>query len=153
MNGLQSSVSIVDGLGIESDKAKLIVGAEGSLSFGFALDDFFESTDSWAQFWVYDESGNQLATDFEYGLYTSDLSFPGGTSSFPEGRIEMSFVGTAASAVFDFNNNVSGGQRYIIDNFAGTFGTTEQAVPDGGATLFLLGCALLGLPSVRRKLR
>ncbi len=126
--------------------------AQGYLNFGFALDDFSETSNTWTEFWVYDNVGNLLAHDFEYGLYTTpDGSNP---SDFPEGLIETSFSGIASYALFDFNNDVSGGQRYIIDNFEGVFGSTEvppaNPVPEP-ATMFLLGSGLLGLARKRKK--
>jgi hypothetical protein len=120
-------------------------GALNSLSFGFALDDFAEYPATWASFSVYDAGGSLIASDFELGKYT----YPNGVnpSSFPEGRIETFFAGRASYALFDFNNDVSGGQRYIIDNFAGKFGSTEVPEP---ATLLLFGFGLLAAGLVLR---
>ncbi|MEQ8996117.1 MAG: PEP-CTERM sorting domain-containing protein [Coleofasciculus sp. B1-GNL1-01] len=118
-------------------RADFLFGAEDYLTFGFALDDFFESSDTWAALEVYDSDGNLLASDFEFGQYTS----PDGISqgNFPEGIIETSFTGVASYALFDFNNDNSGGQRYIIDNFEGVFGDTEvSSVPE---PLTILGSA------------
>ena len=124
----------------------------GFLNFGFALDDFSETMNTWTSFSVYDSDDNLLASDFEYGLYT----LPDGTNSsnFPEGFIETTFSGIASYALFDFNNDASGGQRYIIDNFEGTFGSTEvppvDPVPEP-STILLLGSGLAGLAFYRRK--
>ncbi len=77
------------------------------------------------------------------------FSLPDGVnpSSFPEGVVQVAFPGVAAYALFDLSNDVSGGQRYIIDNFEGTFGSTE-VVPEPG-TLALIGIGLAGLCIVR----
>lgn len=127
-------------------RVDFLVGALNGLSFGFALDDFAEYPATWASFGVYDIGGNLIASDFELGKYT----YPNGVnpSSFPEGRVETFFSGRASYALFDFNNDVSGGQRYIIDNFAGKFGSTEVPEP---TTLLLLGFGLLTAGFVLRK--
>ena len=127
-------------------------GAAGSLRFGFALDDFIETANTWVSFEVYDINDNLLGSDFELGFYT----LPDGTnqSSFPEGIIEVNFSGLAAYALFDFNNDVTGGQRYIIDNFEGIFGSTED--PPGNvvpvpAAVWLFGSGLIGLIGLARR--
>lgn len=133
-------------------RVDFLVGAAGSLRFGFALDDFTETTNTWASFEVYDANNNLLGSDFELGVYT----LPDGInqSSFPEGIIEVNFSGLAAYALFDFNNDPSGGQRYIMDNFEGTFGSTED--PPGNvvpvpAAAWLFGSGIIGLIGFARK--
>jgi hypothetical protein len=127
-------------------RVDFLIGAEDFLRFGFSLDDFMETPNTWTSFEVYDAGSNLLASDFELGLYT----LPDGTnhSNFPEGIIDVSFAGTAAYALFDFNNDASGGQRYIIDNFEGKFGSTE-VVPEPSIVL-LLATGLAALGFVRR---
>jgi hypothetical protein len=122
------NMSYIDEPGLEGStiydlRVDFLRQAQDYLDFGFALDDYSETSNTWVEFWVYDSGDNLLAHDFEYGLYT----LPDGvnSSSFPEGRIETTFAGVASYALFDFNNDASGGQRYIIDNFEGTFGSTE----------------------------
>jgi len=127
--------------------------AQDYLNFGFALDDISETPNTWTEFWVYNSGGSLLAHDFEYGLYTK----PNGVdpSNYPEGRIETTFTGIARYAIFDFNNDSSGGQRYIIDNFEGKFGSTEvpAGVPVPGAiVLGGIGSALVGRLRRRRTL-
>ena len=125
--------------------------AQNSLMFGFALCDSFESTNTWASFEVYNAAGTLIASDFEYGLFTT----PDGTnpSSFPEGLIETNFAGIASYATFDFCNDPSGCQRYIIDNLSGTFGSTEVPPANGvipePSTLLLFGIGML--PFLRKK--
>ena len=138
-------MSHIDEPGLEGSthfdlRVDFLIGAIDYLTFGFALDDFSETSDTWASFSVYDSSDTLLASDFEMGLYT----LPDGInqSNFPEGIIDVTFAGTAAYALFDFNNHVTGGQRYIIDNFEGTFGSTEIPEP---LSLSLLAIGLLGL--------
>ena len=57
---------------------------------------------------------------------------------------------TASTALqFNINNQVEGGS-WVLDDVSVT--PTGVGVPDGGTTVSLLGCALLGLAGLRRKL-
>jgi hypothetical protein len=153
--GPGTNMSYIDEPGLEGStlvnpdlRVDFLIGAKDNLRFGFALDDFTETSNTWASFKVYDSGNNLLASAFELGHYT----LPDGTnpSNFPEGMIDVSFAGTAAYAIFDFNNDVSGGQRYIIDNFEGTFGSTEVPEP-GSLALMGIGVIALGFASKVKK--
>jgi hypothetical protein len=126
-------------------RVDFLVGALDSLSLGFALDSFTE--DDTASFQIYDAADNLLASVTQLGLY----SLPNGTdpSTFPEGYISTSFSGVASYALFDFTSDIG---RYIIDDFEGTFGTSEVPVqvPEP-TTLLLLGAGLAGVAVLRRK--
>lgn len=117
-------------------------GATDTLSFGFALDSFIEDPSFFASINVFAADNILLATATEVGKFTTTSA---GTSNFPEGEIITSFSGVAQYATFDFTSQVG---RYIIDNFEGTFGSTEVPAP---ATLLLLGLGLFGMGLVSRK--
>jgi hypothetical protein len=54
-------------------------------------------------------------------------------------------LGTASYALFDFNSDFG---RYIIDNFEGTYGTTEvESVPEPASTLGILALGVLAAGS------
>ncbi|MCI5129477.1 MAG: hypothetical protein D3907_13540 [Candidatus Electrothrix sp. AUS3] len=98
-------------------------GAVDSLAFGFALDSYTE--DDIANFKVFNSSGELLSSATITGAYTTISS---GQSNFPEGYLEVIFSGVASYATFDFTSDYG---RFIIDNFSGTFGSTEIADSDG----------------------
>ncbi|MGB5717302.1 MAG: VPLPA-CTERM sorting domain-containing protein, partial [Gammaproteobacteria bacterium] len=130
-------------------RVDFIEGAAGLLKFGFALNAAAIGPNNWASFEVYDANDNLLGSDFLLGSYTT----PDGTnpSSFPEGVIEVAFSGLASYALFDFNADFG---RYIIDNFEGTFGSTEDINPVPiPAAAWLFGSGLLGLVGMARRKR
>lgn len=140
--GLEGSTLINPDLRVD-----FLVGAMDFIRFGFALEDYTVTDDTWASFALYDSIGNLLGSDTELGLYT----YPDGTnrSDYPEGMIEVAFSGKAAYGLFDFNTHSILGQRYMIDNFEGTFGTTEVSEP---SMLILLGLGLVGIVVARKRM-
>ena len=120
-------------------------GITGPLSFGFALNSSTTPYGS-ASFKLFDNSNSLLTSQTVAGARFSLLG--GGTSSFPEGQIAVSFAGIGSYGLFDFDTQFG---RYIIDNFAGTFGSTERPPTNVPAPLPLFGItAAFGLS---RKLR
>jgi len=110
-------------------------GAVTNLSFGFAVDTFGSGVDG-VSFSIFDSSDTLLNSTFQFGNY----SLP--SSSFPEGFVDLSFLGIASYAIFDFSNNSA--PRYIIDDF------TLSPVPVPAAA-WLFGSALLGFFGFSRK--
>jgi hypothetical protein len=139
--GLEGTTQISPDLRVD-----FLNGATGSLGFAFAM-----STGTGGVFGVlfdvYAADNTLLASDF----VTCDFTLPNGVnpSSFPEGLLSVSFAGEAAYALFDFD---SGPARYIIDNFEGTFGSTETAVPEP-SSLALAGLGAVGLIGLGRRRR
>ncbi len=91
-------------------------GAAGFIRFGFALNSFTESANTFAAFQLFDANDSLLASVQQAGIF-------GATSSFPEGQVEVGFAGVAAYGLFNFSSDNG---RYIIDNFDGIFGSTED---------------------------
>jgi len=100
-------------------------GAITSLGFGFAMSAGSESPNLTVTFRIYGSGDNLLASTTELAAYTEPV--PPAQSNFPEGQFTLPFAGTASYATFDFNNTDA--SRYIIDNFTGTFGSTEDVTP------------------------
>lgn len=127
-------------------------GAVNMLRFGFALSNSAESDAWFANFRVYDSNNNLLADATEIGRFTPTQQ---GQSSFPEGLLTVNFSGVAAYGLFNFTSQ----GRYLMDNFEGTFGSTESAqiaaasadTPEP-ATTALLGAGLAGIALLRRRM-
>lgn len=133
-------------------RVDFLVGAKDFLKFGFALNSTSESPGSFASFQVFDSSNNLIASSTVPGLYT----LPDGInpSSFPEGLVNVNFSGEASYALFNFSSDFG---RYIIDDFEGTFGTSEVGakVPEPSSKLgiFALGFLILGSHSKKKLLK
>ena len=128
-------------------RVDFLVGASDFISFAFALDEYGATTaDSFASFELYDTNDALLGSAFEFGDYTK----PDGTtiSNFPEGLVNVAFAGTASYGLFDFSNSEIAGDRYIIDNFEGIFGSTEIPEP---SNIFLLAFGILAAALVLRQ--
>jgi len=156
--GPGANQSFIDEPGIEGTtslspdlRVDFLNGAVSSLAFGFAMSLGQGGVDG-VTFSVFDASDALLASE----SLLSDFTLPNGTdpSNFPEGLLDVSFAGTASYATFEFSNDNA--TRYIIDNFEGTFGSTEDITPDDPSvpepgTLALIGAGLAGV-GIRRRL-
>ncbi|MGY6630100.1 MAG: hypothetical protein ACXIUL_03740 [Wenzhouxiangella sp.] len=100
-------------------------GAVDGFRFGFAMSASTESPNLTVTFRVFDAADTLLAEVTELAVF-SDLG-GGAQSSFPEAEVSVEFDGAADYATFDFNGESA--TRYIIDNFAGTFGSLERPGP------------------------
>lgn len=130
--GLEGTVQLSPDLSVS-----FLNGASGSLSFGFALLAGPADVDG-VLFSIFDAADTLIASDF----VLADTDNPGGGGGFPEEFVSVSFPGVAAYATFDFTNNSA--TRYIIDNFQGTYGSTETVVPIPAASwLFASGLGYL----------
>jgi len=97
--------------------------------------------------------GQSYTVDFWAATTTSGtLSVLGGSTVFnhlfagPTGYTEFTFTFTAASASSAIQFTTGG--IFLLDDIS----VTPTGVPDGGTTVSLLGCALLGLAGLRRRL-
>lgn len=121
-----------------------IFGATGALGFGFALNSAVADAAYFASMSVFDEFDNLLGSDTVAGVFTPT---PSGVSSYPEGLVNVAFAGRAAYALLNFESQFG---RYIIDDFSGTFGSTEVPEPWSMA-LVLAGLAAAGAARRRRR--
>jgi len=140
--GLEGTTTISPDLRVD-----FLNGAVVNLNFGFAVSSTSGGIDG-VTFSIFDSSDNLLNSVFQ----TADFTFPDGTnpSSFPEALVSLSFAGTASYAIFDFSTTE--GPRYILDNFSGTFGSTEDITPAPvPAAVWLFGSGLLGLIGITRR--
>ncbi|WKJ89346.1 hypothetical protein QZJ86_15135 [Methylomonas montana] len=135
--GLEGTTSLNPDLRVD-----FLNGAVNTFQFGFAMLLGTGLVDG-VTFNVFDASNLLLATT----NVLSDFTLPNGTnpSSFPEGLVSLSFSGIASYATFDFSQNQA--PRYIIDNFQGTFGSTENITPSvpEPSVLFLMVIGFAGI--------
>ena len=122
-------------------------GASGSLRYGFALNSSISDPAFFARIEVFDINDILIGSASEIGIFTNVASSTTGQSSFPEGEISIVLSGIASYATFDFTSEFG---RYIIDDFEGTFGSSETIVPIPSA-LWLFGSGLLGLVGIARR--
>ncbi len=158
--GIEGTTTLAEDLRVD-----FINGAGGTLAFGMALccdtdPASFTPGVNFIDFTVFDSSNNIIASTNVAANFTST---PQGSSSFPEAFVAVSFAGNASHAIFDFN---SSGGRYIIDNFEGNFGSTEEIIvfetppdlpdtPGGGAVpepqSIVLLCGALLIAGLKKK--
>lgn len=126
--GLEGTTSLNPDLRVD-----FLVGAEGSISFGFAISQQADQADA-VTFSVFD-AGNVL-------LGSANGNAVRGASTFPEGLVNLAFAGVAAYGTFNFDTPAS---RYIIDNFTGEFGTVDRGVPEPAIwAQLILGFGIVG---------
>ena len=101
-------------------------GASGSVGFSFAMSSPCLAVGPvnaglTGAIQVYDSADNLLGTAQAEAVCTSTPSPP---SSFVEAQVTASFSGVASYALVDFGHTAT--NAYILDNFNGTFGSTEN---------------------------
>ncbi len=116
----------------EDLRVDFLGGAVGNLEFGFALNTFEENHG--VTFSVFDKNDNLLNTGFKQAFFTTT---PEGVSSFPEAVMSLNFPGVAAYGIFDFDGSLEETEmspnRYIIDNFTGTFNAADVNIAAPGS--------------------
>jgi hypothetical protein len=152
--GPGSNMTHIDEPGIEGTsllspdlRVDFLRRATTSLSFGYALNSGEVAPEYTATLNLYAPGGALIASVTQVGDYTVTVP-PAGLSNFPEGLISLNFAGEAAYATFDFSSQLG---RYIIDNVAGTFGSTERPEVPEPAMSALLVVGIAGLVALRRR--
>lgn len=132
-------------------------GAKTSVGFSFARNDacvgrsvgYTNAAES-AQLRVYDSTNTLLGTATVIPECTLNV-----LGSFIEGQVTVTFTGTASYAVVDFQ----GSTAYILDNFNGTFGSSEIApaapapIPTLGEWAMIFLASLMAMFGIRRMRR
>lgn len=151
-SGPGPNMSYIDEPGLEGTtlispdlRVDFLNGAVTNLGFGFAMNNLSGPVDG-VLFSVYDSSDNLLNSILQTANFTSTTA---GTSSFPEALVSLNFSGLASYATFDFSQSQS--SRYILDNFNGTFGSTEDVSVPEPSILALLSLGIFGIGVARRK--
>jgi hypothetical protein len=96
-------------------------------------------------FWLSNlQSGPSSFTASLGGVTGFSVTNPG-VSGYTEHSFNFTYLGGSTELLFAF-------QAPIVHWFVDDISVTPVGVPDGGTTVSLLGCALLGLAALRRKL-
>ena len=106
----------------------------------------FTSLPGWTFF---GDSNHAWASGSAFDNLTFNLNFNGGSVS----PLSFIFVASLNGVVLEKANAVWAG-GWTITGYTGQTGDADQlgsSVPDGGATVALLGCALVGLGVLRRR--
>lgn len=108
--------------------------AANRIAFGYAINDDFNSvapvgttSTGGVRLKVYDADDNLLGELSNYGKSFAVPDSGGQNSKFAENRLEVNFDGAAAYAIFSMIVTIDA-TAYFIDNFTGTFGSTEIAL-------------------------
>ena len=153
--GPGSNQSYIDEPGLEGTtllspdlRVDFLNGAITNISFGFAMSyPLTTPLNVGVTFSVYNSSDSLLGSIYQ----AADFTLPNGTdpSDYPEAVASLDFLGIASYALFDFSGSST---RYIVDNFEGTFGSTEN-IPEVPvpAAVWLFGTALFGLFGSRQR--
>jgi hypothetical protein len=123
-------------------RVNFLYGATNSIGFGFALNSSTVSDAYFAELRLFNSAGTEIAYASVPGAYTP-MPIPGGRSHFPEGRVVVNFSDVASYGLFNFGAEFN---QYIIDNFEGSFGSTERVpeVPEP-ATSVLMGLGVAAI--------
>jgi len=117
-------------------------GAVEFISFGFAVNDMEAHASNYAHLELFDAGGTSLGAATVYpDIYVWDSG--NSASIYIEAELNLYFSGTAAYGLFDFGSR---GTDFIIDDFRGRFGSSEQdPVPEPStAVLLVLGMVMAG---------
>jgi hypothetical protein len=98
-------------------------------------------------FWVAPLQSNTNSFAVSLGGVTGFSVTNAGTSGYTEHTFNFTYNGGSTELLFAFQ---SAGSGFLLDDIS--VEPAGGAVPDAGSTVSLLGCALLGLAALRRKL-